>query len=159
MSTEQTPRKRRRKVAVESEDLSIENIEIDFIMVADWAETINGKLYIQGAGWDRILRPAPERPVLSFAIAAGILVPWTLTNRQHKIELTLLTGDGVPVGPSVTGGFKLGRPAKALSGQRMRTPFAARIGAKITEFGAYDVKLVVNNDITKVVTFYVVEQL
>ena len=68
MSMEQTPRRRRRKAVVENQDLPIENIEIDFIMVADWAETINGKLYIQGAGWDRLLRPPKENPVVGFAI-------------------------------------------------------------------------------------------
>lgn len=155
---ERTPR-RRRKAVVRAEDPSVDQIEIDFIMVADWAETINGKLYIQGAGWDRILLPSKERPVISFAIAVGILVPWNLTNRQHQIELSVMTGDGAPVGQTITGGFTVGRPAKALSGQRIRTPFAARIGAEIPGIGAYDVKFVVNNDIIKVVTIYVVEKL
>ena len=159
MSMEQTPRRRRRKAVVEDQDLPIENIEIDFIMVADWAETINGKLYIQGAGWDRLLRPPKENPVVGFAIAVGILVPWHLTNRQHQIELSIITGDGVPVGQAITGGFTVGRPAKALSGQKIRAPFAARIGAEIKDIGAYDIKFVVNNDITKVVTFYIVDQL
>ena len=159
MSMEQTPRRRRRKAVVENQDLPIENIEIDFIMVADWAETINGKLYIQGAGWDRLLRPPKENPVVGFAIAVGILVPWHLTNRQHQIELSIITGDGVPVGQAITGGFTVGRPAKALAGQKMRTPFAARLGAEIRDVGPYDIKFVVNNDITKVVTFYIVDQL
>ena len=158
MSTKPTPR-RRRKALVEAEDPSIDQIEIDFVMVADWAETINGKLYIQGAGWDRILRPPKDNPVVGFAIAVGILVPWNLTNRQHQIELSIITGDGVPVGQAITGGFTVGRPAKALSGQKIRTPFAARIGAEITGLGAYDVKFVVDNDITKVTTIYVVDQL
>ena len=98
MSTDQTPRRRRRKAVIETEDTSIDQIEIDFIMVADWAETINGKLYIQGAGWDRILRPPKENPAVGFAIAVGILVPWNLTNQQHQFELSIIDGDGVPVG-------------------------------------------------------------
>ena len=144
---------------VENDDTPIENIDIEFLLVADWAETINGKLYIQGASWDRILLPPPDRPTISFAVVASILVPWHLTNRQHQFQLSLLTGDGVSVGPEISGGFTVGRPAKAMSGQKMRTPFAARFGAKITELGAYDVKLVVNNDIVKIVTFYIVKQL
>ena len=152
MSTEEV-------VEAKNEEPTIAEVEVEFLMVADWAETINGKLYIQGAGWDRRLNPPTEQPNLEFAIAAGFLVPWHLTNQQHQFTLTLETGDGGQIGAQISGGFSLGRPAKAQPGQKFRTPFAARIGAKIPGLGAYDVKLIVNNSAAKVTTFYVVEQL
>lgn len=143
----------------ENDDPTTEQVEIEFLMVADWAETINGKLYVQGAGWDRKLNPPKERPNTDFAIAAGFLVPWHLTNQRHQFSLALLTGDGGEIGPPITGAFNMGRPAKALPGQKFRTAIAARISVKLPGLGAYDVKLVVNNNIARVTTFYVVEQL
>ena len=147
-----------RAVEAETNDPLTEQVEIEFLMVADWAQTINGKLYIQGAGWDRRLNP-PKEQKIEFAIAAGFLVPWHLTNQQHQFTLTLETGDGGQIGSAISGTFSHGRPAMAQQGQKFRTPIAGRIGAAIPGLGAYDVKLVVNNGLAKVTTFYVVEQL
>ena len=151
-NTTKTPRRRRTTIK------EIESIEIDFLVLADWAETIGGKLYIQGGGWDRKLPPAHGRAT-SFAVAAGILVPWTLTNQQHSFTLTFETGDGTSFGPRIDGGFNMGRPAKSTPGQRFRAPLAVRIDMLLPDLGSYRVGLVVNNDITKYVSFYVVEQL
>ena len=147
-----------RAVEAETNDPLTEQVEIEFLMVADWAQTINGKLYIQGAGWDRRLNP-PKEQKIEFTIAAGFLVPWHLTNQQHQFTLTLETGDGGQIGSAISGTFNHGRPAMAQQGQKFRTPIAGRIGAAIPGLGAYDVKLVVNNGLAKVTTFYVVEQL
>lgn len=138
----------------------IEEIEIDFLIVADWAETVNGKLYIQGAAWDRKLQTSPDGRRFAFAIAAGILVPWHLTNQEHSFCLTLESGDGHPVGQGITGGFTMGRPAKAYPGQRLRTPLAGGIDlSNVPELGAHIVRLTVNGNVEKSVTFYVVGEL
>ena len=126
-------------------------------MVADWADTVNGKLYIQGAGWDRKIFPKDQQ--IEFSIAASILVPWTLANQQHRFSLSLETEDGDPLGTPVTGAFNVGRPAKARPGQRFRTPLAGRSRAKARGLGGYRVSLVVNDDVTKYVAFYLVEEL
>jgi hypothetical protein len=156
MSTgEQIQNKERRRRRAET---PVERVEIDFLILADWAETINGKLYIQGGGWDRKL-PAPDGQPVDIFIAAGILVPWHLTNRVHQFSLAFETGDGIAVVPPMTGGFNMGRPAKALPGQKLRIPFAARIGIKLPGLGPYQVTLTVNNEVSKQVAFYVVGEL
>jgi hypothetical protein len=139
-------------------DSLVEQVEIEFLVLADWAETINGKLYIQGGGWDRKL-PAPAGQPVAIAIAAGFLVPWHLTNQEHQFSLTFETGDGDVVAPPLTGGFTMGRPAKTLPGQRLRTPFAATIGVNLPGTGSYQVRLNVNNGPSKLVAFYVVGEL
>ena len=136
----------------------VEEIEIDFLILADWAENINGKLYIQGAGWDRKRQP-PEGQPIDFHVAAGILVPWNLTNQQHQIALSLESDDGTQIGNVLNGGFTTGRPANATPGQHTRVPFAGRIATKPVELGAYRVKLAVNDDVVKTVTFYMVAKL
>ena len=135
----------------------IEQVEIDTLMLADWAETINGKLYIQGGGWDRkILNPDQSA---DFAIAASVLIPWNLTSQQHEFAITIESEDGTPAAPALTGSFTVGRPPHALPGQRFRSPLAVRIGLRLPGLGAYQVVMRLNSDITRSVAFYVVEAL
>jgi hypothetical protein len=84
------------------------------MLLADYAEAINGKLYIMGGGWSIT---GPEPP--NFGIAIKIEVPWDQTNRRHDILLRLLDADGQSVtvpGPmgeqpvEVRGEFEVGRP-------------------------------------------------
>lgn len=159
MSTEQNVGKKpRRSKATGDAPVDIEKVEVDFLILADWAEPINGKLYVQGGGWDRMLLPPGGRPI-SIAIAAGILVPWHLTNQPHKFSLSVETGDGAPVGRAIEGGFNMGRPVNSTPGQKFRAPFAARIDAEISSLGTYRIGLLVNNDVARYVTFYIVEKL
>jgi hypothetical protein len=159
MSTEQNVGKRpRRSKATGDTNVEVEKVEVDFLILADWADSINGKLYVQGGGWDRRLLPPAGQPV-SFAMAAGILVPWHLTNQQHNFSLSIKTGDGIPIGQAVEGGFNMGRPVNSTPGQKFRASLAVRIDAKISEFGTYRLCLVVNSDVAKYATFYVVEKL
>lgn len=153
-----TSKQRRRPSTSPTHTESVDKMEIDFLMLADWAETINGKVYIQGGGWDRKL-PVPQGRPFSFAIAAGILVPWNSTNQEHTFSLSIETGDGQPIGQPITGGFNMGRPVTALPGQKFRAPIAARIETKITDLGPYRIGLVVDNDVAKYVSFYVVDKL
>lgn len=83
------------------------------VMLADWAEAINGKLYIQGGGWSRV--PASSGP-LRCALAIMIGVPWNDANTKHQLVIRLVDADGAPV-PAPDGrpvqidaAFEVGRP-------------------------------------------------
>jgi hypothetical protein len=84
-------------------------IEVDFLLVADRAEVINGKLYAMGAAWDRIGVADFSKP-MPLSVAVGVLVPWTATNQPHVVTLTLRDADGVPVEFRVEANFVTGRP-------------------------------------------------
>jgi hypothetical protein len=84
------------------------------MLLADAAQAVNGKLYILGGGWS-ITGPDP----VPSAIALKIEVPWTDTNRKHRLELKLLDADGQPVRVPTQAGehpvefrgeFEVGRP-------------------------------------------------
>ena len=133
---------------------SVEEVEIDYLTLADWAETINGKLYIQGGGWDRKALTPDQRA--DFAIAASFLVPWNLTNREHEFAITIESEDGVAVTPALTGGFTVGRPPQARQGQRFRSPLTVRCGMKMPGLGTYRVTMTLNKSISKSVSFDIV---
>ena len=102
------------------------------MLLADFAEAVNGKLYIMGGGWS-IPGPQPSPS----AIAMKIEVPWNETNRKHALKLELMDGDYRPVliptptgnAPLViSGDFEVGRPAGALQGTPIDVPMAFNLG-------------------------------
>jgi hypothetical protein len=100
----------------------IEQVEVDFLVLADRAEIVNGKLYAMGAAWDRIGVADFGQP-LSLSVAIGVLVPWNATNQQHTVTLTLRDADGAPVEFRIEASFVAGRPA-FLNGETQRVLLA-----------------------------------
>jgi hypothetical protein len=65
-----------------------EHTEIDHLLVADFAEVINGKSYVMGAGWDRFT--PPQYPAqIKIGIAVGVRVPFLESNTPHHLTVIL----------------------------------------------------------------------
>ena len=102
------------------------------LLLADFAQVAEGKLYITGGGWTVIGLGAPS------AVAVYISVPWDQTNRQHVWKLELVDSDGTPVtvpGPlgdqqevALESGFKVGRPPGTTPGTDLGMPLAMNFG-------------------------------
>ena len=61
-------------------------MNIGFILLTDYSEAVNGKLYLTGGGWN-VLR-LPELPhEWSFHIGLGIDVAWHETNNPHELAV------------------------------------------------------------------------
>ena len=100
-------------------------MNLDFLLVADRAEAVSGKLYLLGGGWDRITLAQFPGPA-NFDVALGVLVGYTETNERHQFALTLEDDDNrVVLGP-VDGQFELGRPAGLKPAQAQRFIVAVR---------------------------------
>ena len=68
-----------------------ERTEIDHLLTADFAEIVNGKLYVMGAGWDTIT--PPEYPTtIRLGIVVGIRVPYRDAGTKHHVTITLRNG-------------------------------------------------------------------
>lgn len=98
-------------------------------LLCDYAEVLNSKLYVMGAGFDRV-----SAGVLSpMALAILWSVPFEMTGRQHSIEMSLVTDDGHayldgeahPV--KVIGTIDVGRPEHLGPGSTVPTPLAVRL--------------------------------
>jgi hypothetical protein len=93
---------------------------IDSFFTADRAESLNGKLYVMGGGFDQLW--APEFPhTLTFWMGAILRVPWADTNRRFPIVGSATTVDGEDLGFRMEGQFEAGRPAGARVGDVMAT--------------------------------------
>lgn len=119
------------------------------LLLADWAQVVQGKLYVMGGGWS-VTGPQPQPS----AIALKIEVPWTQTNRRHEFKVELLDADGRPVvlpGPEgekpvvMSGQFEVGRPPGVSPGTPLDMPLALTMGPLPLMAGRYLWKLSINN--------------
>jgi hypothetical protein len=99
-----------------------EQLEVDFLLLADRAEAVNGKLYMLGGAWERIGVADFAQP-LTISIALGVLVPWSQTNMSHTVGLTLRDADGRWLDFRIEASFVTGRPP-FLSGEVQRVLMA-----------------------------------
>ena len=125
-------------------------VEVDFVMLADRAEIVNGKLYAMGAAWDQIGVHDFNQPV-ALSVAMGLLVPWSATNQEHRALLTMRDADGQPLDFRVEVKFVTGRPP-FLNGETQRVLFALPTATiRFPGPGAYVLSLAVDDVETKTV--------
>jgi hypothetical protein len=129
---------------VEQELMAAQEPRVEFLILADRAEVLNGKLYMMGGGWDQ-LGVADFSQAVSLGIAASILVPWLATNRQHTWGLSIETADGAPLA-GVQGTFIVGRPPTIEHGTSQRAPLAMSLPLVLPAAGTYVVTASVNGN-------------
>ena len=105
--------------------------EIDYLLVADRAEVVNGKLYLMGGAWDRISPPAfPHRMILG--IALGVRIPFAHTDDQHTVAVELMQDEQRLIGFEAK--LTTGRPP-GMAGMDMLVPMAFNIPVAIPAEG------------------------
>ena len=129
----------------------LEQVHIDMLLLADWAEAINGKLYIQGGGWER--RVVAPGQMAAFSVAASIVIPWNFTNQQHEFTVSIEDEDGSRVLSSLTGNTTVGRPPDARPGQNFRVAMAVQFAGLQLEPGDYRVVMSVNGEASRSASF------
>ena len=144
-------------------------MEIDALL-CDYAQVAGGKLFISGANIDRSFfqagAVAPYMP--TFAVAGVVHVPWTETNKEHKLNFDLIDADGAqlkipteidPSSPAVKGEmiFNLGRPSVLEIGDEQMVPFAFNFpGLPISKLGKFSIKLSIDGQEKKSLNFSLV---
>jgi hypothetical protein len=102
------------------------------MLLADAAQTAEGKLYILGGGWS-LTGPTPAPS----AVALKVEVPWDQANTKHTFDLSLLDADGkavvatTPQGEQaiqISGEFEVGRPPGLIPGTPIDVAMAFPIG-------------------------------
>jgi hypothetical protein len=118
------------------------------LLLSDFAEAVNGKLYVMGGGWNVLF--AGGQP-FNTSLAVLVVVPWDQTNRRHDLTIELLTDDGEPVEiggqrVAVSGDFEVGRPPGVKPGTSMNTPFVWNFNGLVLEPGGYEWKLAIDGE-------------
>jgi hypothetical protein len=108
-----------------------DQMQVDFLVLADAATAAEGKLYIHGAGWDTLFAASfpVQHPLL--AAAVRLRVPWTATNQPHSLELDVIDEDGASILPDppgvLRGEINVGRPPNLEVGQDQVMPLTFSI--------------------------------
>ena len=140
-----TPKARRATLALEAD-----RCKIDFVVLADFAQSVQGKLTLVGAGWNR--HHTSQYPsVLPFGLGIGILVPWSETNRKHPMKFTIMKSEG----PQLMGGqaeFEVGRAIGTPAGMTQRAVLGLAGQLQLLEPGTYEILVSIEGD-EKRVTF------
>lgn len=132
------------------------------LVLCDWAEVLNGKLYLMGAGWSRVI---PGQPLL-IAVAVLLKVPWTKTNEQHRLEIAFVDADNNPVTTQINpqgdmqpvrieGRFEVGRPPGLKVGTDIDSPMAFKIGPLVLNPGRYEFQLSIDGSVEATSSFEV----
>lgn len=111
---------------------------IEWLIIADYAEVIGNKLYIQGGGWDRLTVNSGFPLSRMVGLAASFIIPWNETNQRLTTQVEIQTDDGNVVG-KLEGQFEVGRPAGIMQGQDQRFQIAANVPLTLKGQGVYAV--------------------
>lgn len=134
--------------------------ELEFAVLANHAEALNGLLYLSGAGWTEAnLTFLPEGgPSVPFHLGIGVsvLVPWTQTNRVHNIELVIESEDGVRL-VEIGGELQVGRPVGIPEGIDQRAVMAFNLEVQFSAAGGYRLRTRLGEMPAKTVSFRVHE--
>jgi hypothetical protein len=106
---------------------------IETLLLADYAESVNGKLYVSGGGFANLFMSSFERPG-RFYYGALLSVPWNDTNRLLPIEGQVESVDGEKVEASgFRGQLEFGRPAGVTPGTPLVIAFAGPVEFVVEE--------------------------
>jgi hypothetical protein len=134
--------------------------EIEYLLLADHAEAVNGKLYVMGAGWTNVSRPprpAPDAmPITHFGVGVSVLVPWTQTNNRHHLIVRIESEDGEPVLGRVEADLEVGRPPGLRHGSDQRAVLALNVDMTFPAPGGYRIVAELG-DQTKTASFQVMD--
>ena len=98
-------------------------MKLEFLILADFVEAVNGKLYVMGGGWDQSRNPAYPATIRA-GIAVGLLVAWEETNERIPIRLSIVDEDGKSVVPEIGSEVEVGRAPGVRQGIQQRALLA-----------------------------------
>jgi hypothetical protein len=121
------------------------------VLLCDYADEVNGKLYIMGGGWSRLTM---VQPMASMSLAVRIEVPWDQANIRHDLRAALVTEDGEPVMAQtepplpvkMEGKFEVGRPPGTTRGSPLVTAFTLRVESVPLDAGRYSWRIEIDNE-------------
>jgi hypothetical protein len=119
----------------------MEQVRVDFLIVANHAEVVNGLLYLSGGGWTdhhRIVRTNQPPPISHLGVGVSVVVPWTETNRPHMLTVGLEDQDGSPI-MTLQANFKVGRPPQLPEGAEQPILLAFPLDLAFPHTGEYRV--------------------
>jgi uncharacterized protein DUF6941 len=126
-----------------------ETAAIDFVLMANHVEVVNGLLYVSGGGWtDHHRRLPPDGspiPPSHLGIGVSVVVPWNETNRSHTLIVQIEDEDAQAL-IRIEGQLNVGRPATLPAGAIQPVFFGFPLDIPFPHAGGYRVVARVGED-------------
>lgn len=111
-------------------------MDLDFLILADKAEALNGKLYLMGGGFTNLYLVQLPGPAF-VDLAIGLNFDYHETGEQHEMSVALEDADDQPVAPAMVLPLPIGRPPGLPPGDSLRLVMAVRGPFQIESEGLY----------------------
>ncbi|HEU5438175.1 MAG TPA: hypothetical protein VFU88_02700 [Ktedonobacterales bacterium] len=128
----------------------LENPSIDYVMLANHVEAVNGLLYISGGGWTdhhRVIQPGSPPPVSHLGIAVSVRIPWTQTNQPHRLTVRVEDEDAAVVVVRADAQLSVGRPANLPQGAEQHAVLGLSVETTFPKASGYRVIAVLDDDL------------
>lgn len=114
-------------------------MDIEHVMLADYAEIVGGKLYLMGGGWDT--NTVNELPAaLRLAVALGLRIEWDETDLLIPVLIRIEDDDGREY-LRMEGSIQTTRPADLPDGATQLSQLAANLPLTVPAAGGYNVRV------------------
>jgi hypothetical protein len=108
---------------------------VDYLILGDFAQVINRRLYLMGGGWTQFSPPAYPA-MMRLGIAVGIRVPWLEANVPHQLTLLVQDEDKHVEVIRLEAEFETGRPPGS-RGEDQLVPLALNGQARLDGTGDF----------------------
>ena len=129
-------------------------MECEWLILADGAQVVGGKLYVLGGGWETLASAQGFPFSRTLAIAVAFSVPWNETNQRHQIEIEIADEDGGPLA-KLEGPLEVGRPPGIPIGRPQRIQLAFDAELKFVKQGTYVITVRVEGQESRRLSFHV----
>lgn len=128
-------------------------------MLCDFAQSVNGKLYILGGAWNQVRR-SPGVQAFQVVVAAKLSVPWDLANHRMTFVLRMITTDGDEVMANdapveIQGQFEVARGLGMRQGTPLISAFTLPVALPELDAGSYVFELRIRDRIVATEPFTV----
>lgn len=132
----------------------LDTTAIEWLILADAADVVGGKVYVMGGGWDRLVMHSGEMRK-TLAVALAIRVPWHETNRAHPFEICMTHEDGGEI-VTVTGEAEVRKSRDVPPGQPQLVMMVINFDTVFEREGTYLITAIVNGGGERSVRFRLV---
>lgn len=114
-------------------------MRIEYSLIADHAEVVNGKLYLMGGGWDTTY--APQAPALvRLCVATGVRIDWGELGREFPVLIVIEDDDGGEL-VRIQGAVSATQAPHSVPGSAQLAQIAASLPLTLSAFGGYRVHI------------------
>lgn len=119
-------------------------MKINFVLLADAAQSIGGKLFVLGGDWNTY-RSGSYPVTVQIAIAFSISFTPNEIGIKFPMKIVIADETGIPIIPPMQGQIEMGQTGEQPKGIAPKLPVAINLGIQIPRPGKYEIVVTVGS--------------